>query len=569
MEKISVSKYLVSLMPGTGVDLVHVLQGGSIMKLIDEVGEHPELEYLSPNNEQALAMMVDGYAHIKGFGIGMVTSGPGAQNLATGIASAYYDSTPCMFITGQVGMFHNKGDRRVRQRGFQETDVIGIMKPITKYAVLLDKPEDARYVFEKAVHVAKSGRPGPVVIDIPFNVQRAFIDPSELRGFIPEDSERLSLENLDKDIKNILADIKIKERPIFLLGGGIQLSGQAATIRGIVKKSQIPVATTWCALDVFEVEDPLYVGNIGRAGNKSANRAIREADLVIALGTRFATKAIINEKNFAINAKIVAVDIDRGELEDGLIPSQIKLQYDLRDILPKLFSASEKATTVTRSGWLARIAELKKERVTDNTIPHDPYVSPYEFTEKLSKALKSDAVIVGDTGTNLCWFAQAYQAKFGQRMISSWGNSPMGYALPASIGVQLAAKDRMVITINGDGGMQMNIQELQTIALHNIPVKVFVLNNDCYANVKFPAIDEFGGRFHALGRETGYGAPDFVKIANAYGIRAFAIERKDDMEKKIKEALGVEGPVVIDVKIDPEQRAWEDLELLTPPPIPK
>lgn len=570
MEKISVAKYIVSRIAETGIDMVGVLQGGSIMKLIDEVGEHPKLSYISPNNEQALAMMVDGYAHIKGFGVGMVTSGPGAQNLATGIASAYYDSTPCMFITGQVGMFHNKGERRVRQRGFQETDVVAMMTPITKYSVLLDKPEDARYVFEKALYLAKSGRPGPVLIDFPFNVQRALIDPDELKGFMPEIEEnKPAHNNIEKDISDILEDIKASKRPAFVLGGGIHLSGQADTIRALAKKLQVPVVAAWPAADLFEVEDPLYIGTIGRAGNKSANRVVRQADLVIALGTRFATKAIITEKSFATQAKIVAVDIDRGELEDGLVISQIKLEYDLKNFLPRFLGAAEQFTIAPKTDWLAAVAKLKTERVNDNTTPGVPYVNPYEFSEKLSKAMSADTVIVGDTGTNLCWFVQAYQAKIGQRMISSWGNSPMGYALPASIGAQLAKKDSSVVVINGDGGMQMNIQELQTIALNNVPVKVFVLNNDCYANVKFPAIDEFSGRFHALGRGNGYIAPDFVKIATAYGIKAFAIEGSDNIEEKIKEALDSKGPVVIDVKIDPEQRAWEDLELLAPPPVPK
>ena len=566
MEKISVANYLVSLIAETGIDMVAVLQGGSIMKLIDEVGQHPALTYISPNNEQALAMMVDGYAHIKGFGVGMVTSGPGAQNLATGIASAYYDSTPCMFITGQVGMFHNKGERKVRQRGFQESDIVGIMKPITKYAVLLDKPEDARYVFEKAFYLAKSGRPGPVLIDLPFNVQRAMVDPSELRGFVPEEQPAVSPDVIEKDIAGILEDLKTSVRPIFLLGGGIQLSGQAETMRLLAKKLQIPVVVTWCALDVFEVEDPLYAGTIGRAGNKSANRAIREADVVIALGTRFATKAIISEKNFATQAKIIAVDVDRGELEDGLVASQVKLQYDLKELLPQLLATAPKTDVSPREDWLKRIQELKRERVNDNTPKGSFYLSPYEFTETLSKLMSADTVIVGDTGTNLCWFVQAYQPKIGQRMISSWGNSPMGYALPASMGAKLAKKDANVVVINGDGGMQMNIQELQTIALNNIPVKVFVLNNDCYANVKFPAIDEFNGRFHALGRGNGYAAPDFLKIASAYGIKSFSIKKGDAIEKKIQEALDEKGPVVIDVAIDPEQPAWEDLELLSPPP---
>lgn len=566
----TVAQYLTSLFKSAGVDAIPVLQGGAIMKLIDEVGENTQLTYISPNHEQALAMMVDAYARIKGFGIGMVTSGPGAQNLATGIACAYYDSIPCMFITGQVGMFHNKGERRVRQRGFQETDIVSMVKPITKYAVLLEKAEDVRYVFEKALYLAKSGRPGPVLIDVPFNVQRALINPEELKGYTPESPVVSSLQESEKSIEDIFIDIENSKKPLILLGGGVHLANQSETVRALIAKLNVPVVATWCALDIFEAENPFYGGNIGRAGNKSANRAIREADLLLTLGTRFATKAIISEKNFAKKAKIISVDIDRGELEDGLVPAQVKLQFDLGEFLPRMLRAAQTKALTPKVEWLDEFAQLKRDGFrNDNTPKGTSYVNPYKFTETLSELLTSNSIIVGDTGTNLCWFAQAYAAKYGQRMISSWGNSPMGYALPAAIGAYLANKDANIIVINGDGGMQMNIQELQTIALNKIPVKVFVLNNDCYANVKFPAIDEFHGRFHALGRGMGYAAPDFVKIAGAYGIPAFSIRGSDDLEGKIKEALSTDGPVVVDVIIDPEQRAWEDLELLAPPPIPK
>jgi acetolactate synthase-1/2/3 large subunit len=412
--------------------------------------------------------------------------------LATGIACAYYDSTPCLFITGQVGMFHSKANRAVRQRGFQETDVVSMMKPITKYAVLLDRAEDARYVFEKALYLAKSGRPGPVLIDVPYNVQRAMIDPEKLRTFIPEEDSSGSILINEGVIHNIFNDLEEKERPIILIGGGVHISNQAEKVRELVSKLQIPVVATWPAVDIFEIENPMYIGNIGRAGNKSANRAIRSSDLVIALGTRFATKAIIDEKNFAKDAKIIAIDIDSGELNDGLIVPQVKICCDLKELLPRLLKMADEVNLPPKVEWLKSVAKTKAQHLKNNTTPPGTvYVDPYEFTEKLSKVLDSNTIIVGDTGTNLCWFTQAYQAKFGQRFISSWGNSPMGYALPASIGAYLAKRDATIVSISGDGGVQMNIQEFQTIALHKLPIKIFILNNNCYANVKFPAIEQF------------------------------------------------------------------------------
>jgi acetolactate synthase-1/2/3 large subunit len=234
--------------------------------------------------------------------------------------------------------------------------------------------------------------------------------------------------------------------------------------------------------------------------------------------------------------------------------------------MPALMAAAKKITLAPKQTWLEEFSAIKTESFReDNTPASSPYISPYEFTERLSKLMVSNTVIVGDTGTNLCWFAQAYEAKIGQRCFSSWGNSPMGYALPASIGAHLAAPGATTVCITGDGGMQMNIQELQTIALHKFPVKIFVFNNDCYMNVKGGAMDEFEGRFHALGRDMGYNAPDFVKIANAYGIEAFSIKKGDDLDAKIRQALSTKGPVVVDLKLDPDQRAIEDNALVSLP----
>jgi acetolactate synthase-1/2/3 large subunit len=351
-----------------------------------------------------------------------------------------------------------------------------------------------------------------------------------------------------------------------MAGGGVESAKQAETIRALVKLTQVPVVVTWPALAIFESENPLYGGTLGRAGNKSANRAIREADFVLALGTRFATKAIISEKNFATKAKIAVVDVDRGEMEDGLIVSQLHVHADLKEFLPALLAAAKATTFAPKREWLAQFAETKAQYFReDNTLPTSAFVSPYEFTARLSKAMGPNSVITGDTGTNLCWFVQAYEAKIGQRCFSAWGNSPMGYALPASIGAHLAAKHATVVAITGDGGIQMNIQELQTIALHKFPIKIFIYNNDCYMNVKGGAMDEFEGRFHALGRGMGYAAPDFVKIANAYGIEAISIKKGDDIDKKIQQVLSATGPVVVDLKLDPEQRAIEDNALVSLP----
>ena len=559
----TVAKYLVSLFPKTGVELIPLFQGGNIMKFIDEVGENPKLKYLVPNHEQALAIIVDGYARLRGFGIGLATSGPGVTNLMTGIACAYFDSIPCLFLTGQVGRFHIKGERGVRQRGFQETDVMTMVKPITKFAATLLNPEDARYLFEKAVYLAKSGRPGPVVIDIPYDVQRAIVEPSKLKGFVPPPEASVPKSDLAKSVNSILNSLKKARRPVLLLGGGIRLSNQVESVRSIVSLLNIPVLTTWSAMDILEFNHPLFGGNIGINGHQSAHLAVQASDLLISLGNRFTTKGIINEKEFAKNSRVIAVDIDSAELNDGLIPVDLKIRADLKEFLPLLLKTLKKSKGKFSSAqWLKEFQELKsKHYFIDVTVrDHPKYLSPYKFIRTLSGLLRKDDIIVADTGINLIWMMQAFRIKKGQRLFSAFGHSPMGYAATAAIGAYYANKNKKakIIAAIGDGGMQMNIQELQTIAFNKIPVKIFVFNNHCLGNLKFPCLAQFEGRAHGTDPASGYAAPNFTQIARAYGLKAITLEPQGDFKRQIKEALDFPGPVLIEIPIDPEQYIFEN-----------
>ncbi len=544
--------------------MVPVITGGNIMKVIDDLARCPKMRYICPNHEQALAMTVDAYARIKGFGVGMVTSGPGGTNLVTGIACAYYDSIPCMFITGQVGMYHMKGERAIRQRGFQETDIISMVKPITKHAVLLDNPEKIRYEFEKAVYIAKSGRPGPVLIDLPYNIQRALVDPDKLIGFTPEKKENNSEGQLEKAIGIIIKELKNAKKPLILVGGGVRLANQVETINKVVNYLQIPVVTTWGALDNFNWDHKLYGGNIGGLGNPSALKMISGCDLLVALGTRFTTRAIINEKEFSKQAKIIYVDADRGELNEGLISPQIKIEAELQGFLPSFLNLLKKQKISLKiNEWKKEVNELKTNFFQIKSPPADDknYVNPYYFTEILSELLQSNDIIVADCGTNLTWVVQGYKPKKGQRFISAWGCSPMGYSLPAVIGAYYANPSVNVVATIGDGGFQMNIQELQTIAVNKIPVKVFILNNQCYANIKFPARKQFNGRTFATEPSNGYEAPDFIKIATAYGLKSLRIKSSKNLKEKIRNVLSKKEPVIVDVICDPELFVFDNVSI--------
>ena len=554
---ISVARYLVSRIEELGIRVVPVLQGGVIMKMIDEVGESRLLRYIVPNHEQALAMMVDAYARLSGYGVGFATSGPGAVNLATGIACAYYDSVPCMFITGQVGMFHVKGDRGVRQRGFQETDVVSVFAPITKYSVLLEKAEDARYIFEKAVYISKSGRPGPVVIDLPYNVQRALVVPEQLRGYTPS-AEETRPQDAKVKAKLILDKIKKAKKPLRLIGGGVRVAGNADDAHAFAEKSGLPVVTTWTSADIFPREFPRYMGNVGPSGDIAAVNAVQDCDLLVCLGTRFTPKVIISEKNFAKNAEVIAVDIDRSELEQAIIEPHVKIVADLRDLLPALIGSIGNSPLVS-DDWCN---ELMKRKAAKPFVPElsdktGKYVNPFGFAEQLFQAMRSDGVVFADAGANLTWIMQGFKLKRGQRLISAWGNSPMGYAFPAAIGAWLAEPDRQIVCTIGDGGFQMNIQELQTMVGNKVDIKVFILNNRCYGNIKMGARREFSSRVHGNDASSGYTAPDFGKVVRAYGIKTETIDAEADVALKLSKILAIKGAVIVDVNIDPAQEHVE------------
>lgn len=551
-KKISVASYIVSLIEDLNIDFVPVLQGGAIMKMIDEVGESNHLNYIVPNHEQALAMMVDGYARIKGFGVGMVTSGPGAVNLATGIACSYYDSIPCLFITGQVGMFHVKGERKVRQRGFQETDVVSVLKPITKFSVLLAEAKDAKYVFEKAVHIATTGRPGPVVIDLPYNVQREMIDPIKLRGYNPPELVCISGEELTNAIKDISQDLHSANKPLILVGGGVRASNTEEQIISFMEKTGLPVVSTWGASDIFSDDLEMYLGNIGKSGSPSSVQSVQECDLLLCLGTRFTPKIIINEKKFAQNAKIIAVDIDPAELEEGIISPDVKINADLSQFIPEL--ANYIGYNFVSKKWKERALYFRSK----NFLPiaqnrSGEFVDPFKFVRILFEEAPHNAIFITDAGANLTWVMQGYKMKKGQRLISAWGNSPMGYSFSASIGAYFADKSRPVYALTGDGGLQMNIQELQTVVGNNINLKLFIFNNRCFGNIVMGARREFNGRIHGNDATTGYTVPDFIKISNAYGLKAETIENDVDLKSKIQSILITEESLVIDINVDPHQ----------------
>ena len=558
MTQIKLSDYVFDKISEYGIDFVPIYPSGNALHLIDSAGTNKKIKEFVNYHEQASGIAAEAYGRFKPFGVCLAGAGPAATNLSTPILSSYNDSIPCLFITGQVGMFHNKKNKNVRQRGFQEVDVVAHMKPITKYSKLVENADDIRYEIEKAIYIATSGRPGPVVLDIPFNVQIAKIDPDKLKSFKIEKKET-KIEDDEIYFQFIFDSLKSSKRPVILLGGGVRIYKDTNITLKLLEKLNLPVVTTWGAADILRHSDNLNLGNIGRGGNKSAIYAVQESDLLLSLGCRFTPKEIINEKEFAKNSKIIAIDIDQGELDDALVSIDKKINRDLIEFIPRFNDFLNKKSfkkIFLNNDWDNKIKKLKKDYyIIDETmkVTGSQYVSPYLMMNKLFETANENAIFISDAGMNMNWTYQANRLKGDQRMFAGLGSSPMGYALPASIGAYYATKCDQIIVIAGDGGFQMNIQELQALSYHKLPIKIFIFNNESLGNTRFPSYQMFDGRTTGNENKSGYGYPSFKDVAQAYKIKAQVFNSNTNIDNELKKILNTNEPFLVDVKIDPNQ----------------
>lgn len=550
------SDYLASFLAKNSITHVFQIIGGASLHMVQSIGTTKDIDYICVQHEQAGAMAAEAYARItKNVGAAMATSGPGMTNLITGIACAYFDSIPVLYITGQVNTSESRQGRKVRQIGFQETDIVEMVKPITKFAVQVTDPEDIRYYLEKALYIAKSGRAGPILLDMPMNVQRAEIDVKKLRKFNPGEI-KLDIDKpklIGKNIVNAVQSLIKAKHPVIIAGGAIRYADQIKEFETLVNLLNIPVVSTWSGLDVLHHNSPLYIGQIGVYGSRAANFTVQNSDCILSLGSRLDTRITGGKpETFAREAKKIVVDIDRAELfkKRGLTPD-ISICADIKDVLPKLIHEVKKQHFSKCNDWISKTLQWKKGYpvVLDEWRKKKDFVDPYVFIETLSKKLKNNAIIITDCGGNLTWTIQAFHIKKGQRLFSAMGNSPMAYSFPASIGASIAAGGKEIICIIGDGGFQMNIQELQTLKYYNLPIKIFILNSRSYAIIKQFQEENFNSNFLATEPATGYSVPDFTKIVKAYGLKVVQIKTNVQLKNKIHEVLTYKGPIVCDVLI--------------------
>lgn len=568
------SDYILDFLYKKKIKEVFLITGGAISFLVDSFSKTKKIKYISVAHEQGAAMMADAYSRIgPGFSCTMATSGPGATNLLTGIACSYFDSIPSLHICGQVNTYEQQGyiksTTKVRQVGFQETDIVSMSKPITKFSYKLKEPHEIRYILEKAYYLACSGRPGPVLLDIPMNLQKVNINPMKLKSFkSPKKKKNISLKFFYK-INQLLDSSK---RPVLILGGGIKYSKSEIIIDNIIKKLNIPIVTTWSGCDIIDHNNKNYIGNIGVYGNRAANFVVQNSDLIFCLGSRLDTRVTGGvPKNFARAAKKIAVDIDKYELNKNRgLKIDLKINMDIKDFI---FESKKKLQKISRLSWLNETLIWKKKYpiLDKNYYKQKNCVNPYIFFKKLSSTLKNDDIIITDDGAHLTWTMQAFKVKKGQKLFSAFGNSPMGYALPASIGACLAKQKQRIICIDGDGSIQINIQELHTLDKLNLPIKIFIMNNNGYGIIKQFQELYLEKRYEASGK--GVSNPNFKKIAKAFNINYNCINSHRELFK-LNKILNSKKSEIIEVKILENQKIIPKLQFGNPledlsPKIPR
>jgi acetolactate synthase-1/2/3 large subunit len=551
------SDYVASFLADQGIEHVFAISGGASLHLIHSIADTPGISFVCPLHEQAGAMAADGYARVTGkLGAALATSGPGATNLLTGVCCAYYDSVPVLFITGQVSTFRSKGDTGVRQIGFQETDTVDVFRPVTKYAVQVDRPERIRFELEKALHIARSGRPGPVLLDIPDDVQRAQIDRTTLVGFTPP-SFPGNRSGLLEAVGRCREWLQTAKRPVIVLGWGVRLAGAAEAARQTVERLGVPMAPTWAMADLLPSDHRLRIGTFGTHGTRHANFAVQNADLILSVGSRLDTKATGSPPaTFAREARKIVVDIDVAELNKfpryGL-NVDLAISADAREFFEALSAAAEVGPPI--EDWLRQIEVWKQLwPVCPEAWRKEKDVNPYAFVKTLSTQCAAGETIFLDTGCTLAWTMQAFDFKEGQRMFHDWNNTAMGWALPASIGASLALGRRPVVCVTGDGSLQMNIQELATIVRHDLPIKIFLVNNHGHSMIQQTQDQWLGSRYLASSVAGGLPDPDFAAIAEAYGLRTMCARRNDELADAIAATMLVPGPAFCQVDVRPEHR---------------
>lgn len=555
-----ISDYIIDFLLQKEIDKVFGYIGGAVAHIYHSIDNYPDIELINCINEQGAGFAAEGYARVTGkSGVAFATSGPGATNLITAIGSCYFDSVPTLFITGQVNSYEYKYDKPVRQIGFQETDIVSIVKPVVKYAVMADNIEEVRYELEKAHYLSQNGRKGPVLVDIPMNIQRDEIEIENCKSFYGSDEHKeLEILNGKYNIIDIVDSLNNSKRPIVLIGGGVTLSNAQDELLNLLKIHKIPCVYSLMGKDAITDEYEYNMGLIGSYGNRYGNLSLANSDLILVLGSRLDTRQTgTSLETFAREARIIQVDIDKHEL-GSKIKIDIEVNSDIKSFLHEL---KTKELNMDTTLWLEAITNYREEFSSIISIDKSIKV-PNLVVSKISNFL-SDEIVTVDVGQHQMWVAQSLDIKNSQKVLFSGGMGAMGFALPAAIGAAMASNNT-VVAIAGDGGIQMNIQELEVIKRRNLPIKIIVLNNENLGMVRQFQELYFDKKY--LGTIDDYSVPDLVSIASAYGIKSKSITDIENIDEELELIFSTNEPELINI-ILPQKLTTVEPKLIVNKPI--
>ncbi len=559
--KIKVSDYIANFLVESGITDVFMVVGGGAMHLDDSFGHHPDLHCIFNHHEQACSIAAESYARVNNkIAAVCVTTGPGGTNAITGVVGAYLDSIPMLVISGQVryDTTARSTGLDLRAMGDQEFDICKAVNSMTKYCEMVIEPNKIKYCLQKAIHIAKSGRQGPCWLDIPMNVQGAYIETEDLEEYDFNEYDK-ELPILDESLLDtIIEKIKNSKRPVLYAGSAIRWSGAYNGFLELIKKLNIPIVTAWNSIDLIHDEHPLYVGRGGNMGDRPGNFAVQNSDLILSVGCRLSIRQVgYNWKTWAREAFVIDVDIDKAELQKPTLHVDIPVHADAKDFIEAM-NLKIKDKLFNNVEWLDRCRLWKKEYPVvqeKHYEVNENFANVYCFIKELSNSLKEGQITVVSNGAACVVGSHAYTIKPNQRFIINSAIASMGYGLPAAIGVCEAEKEKDIVCIEGDGSIQMNLQELQTMVHHQYPIKLFVINNDGYHSIRQTQNNFFKKPLIGIGSDSGdISFPKMEKIAEAYGIRYFSINTNKDITKNIINVLKQNGPVMCEVFVDTEQK---------------
>lgn len=549
MAEIKLSDYLAKrLQEHYGVKHFFMVSGGGAMHLNDSLGRY--IPYTANHHEQACSFAAEGYARVnQELAVVNVTTGPGGLNCLNGVFGQWSDSVPVLYISGQVKYATTLASVPhipLRQLGDQEVDIISVVKPLTKYAVMITNPLEIKYHLDKAIYLATNGRKGPVWLDIPIDIQATIIDEENLIEF--DRSECGECKDVDSSVlEQVISALQKSKTPLIIAGHGVRIAHQVENLKALLTRLNIPVVTTFNGMDSIESTHTNYIGRIGSLGQRAGNFALQNADLILCLGTRNNIRQVsYNYENYAKNAYKIVVDIDKAELQKPTLTPDIAICADLSEFIPKLLQI---APSITRPAWLGFCQNLR-ERYSTIEQKQGEKIEPYHFVETFTRCLKPSTILVMANGSAcVCTFARSI-IKNDQRHILNSGNASMGFALPAAIGSYYASKGREVVCLEGDGSIMMNLQELQTLKSANIPIKLFILHNDGYSSIRQTQKNFFNGNLTGSGASSGVEVPDFVELGRAFGLQTKRLSDPNTLEKDLTQILESKGAVLVEIMLE-------------------